>query len=144
MAREPGHRTEDELEELFANLWQVPRWAGLRHRFRPSVDCFHTIDPHALVVAVELPGADPAAIEVTAGERVLVISGERKRPHVPGAVYQQVEIEYGPFYRRVRFAEDVDPGRATACFEHGLLTVTLPVAKRKAPQGPFTIDVSGG
>jgi len=141
MAREPGDRIESEIEELFADLWQVPRFTGLRHGFRPNVDCFHTDDPHALVVVVELPGADPETVEVAAAERVLVVAGERKRPRVEGAVYQQVEIEYGPFLRRVRLAEEVDPARATARFEHGLLTVTLPVAERKAPRGRVTIEV---
>ena len=48
-----------EIEELFADLWQVPRFAGLRHGFRPAVDCFVTDDPHQLNVVVELAGIDP-------------------------------------------------------------------------------------
>src|SRR6185312_16542445 len=31
-----------EIEELFAELWQVPRFAGLRRGFRPNVDSYHT------------------------------------------------------------------------------------------------------
>ena len=118
---------QEEIEELFAELWQVPRFAGLRRGFRPNVDCFHTDDPHALTVVVELPGVDPATVQVVAADRTLVISGERRRPHLPGRVYHQMEIEHGPFRRQVRLAEDVDAERARASYEHGVLTIELPV-----------------
>ena len=131
----------EELEELFADLWQVPRFSGLRHGFRPNVDCFHTDDPHALTVVVELPGVDPQSVRVVAGERVLIVAGERKRPKVPGRVYQQMEIEVGPFQRQVRLAEDVDPTHARASLEHGVLTVELPVADVAPPPGSVTIEV---
>ena len=131
----------EEIEELFAELWQVPRFTGSRHGFRPNVDCFHTDDPHVLTVVVELPGVEPASIRVVAGERALVIAGERRRPHVAGRIYQQMEIEYGTFQRQIRLAEDVDPERATASFEHGVLTIVLPVVAQAPQRGHVTIEV---
>jgi HSP20 family protein len=141
MTRRDVDKLQEEIEELFADLWQVPRFSGMRHGFRPNVDCFHTDDPHALTVVVELPGVDPQTVRVVAGERVLVIAGERKRPTAPGRVYQQMEIEYGAFQRQVRLAEDVDPERATARFEHGILTVELPVVAKPPLQGRYRITV---
>jgi HSP20 family protein len=129
MARRDVDKLQEEIEELFADLWQVPRFSGIRHGFRPNVDCFHTDGPHALTVLVELPGVDPASVQIVAGERVLLISGERKRPKVPGRVYQQMEIESGPFQRQVRLVEDVDPERAHATFDNGVLTIELPVVE---------------
>jgi HSP20 family protein len=140
MTRRDVDKLQEEIEELFADLWQVPRFSGLRHGFRPNVDCFHTDEPHALTVVVELPGVEPASVRVVAGERLLVVAGERVRPRVPGRVYQQMEIEVGPFQRQVRLAEDVDPDRATATFELGVLTITLPVVDH-APKGRRTIAV---
>ena len=130
----------DEIQELFADLWQVPRFSGLRPGFRPNVDSYHTDDPHQLTVVIELPGVDPDSIDIVVGERALAISGDRQRPKVGGSVYQQMEIETGPFQRQVRLAENVDPERATASFENGVLTVELPVAER-APAGRVTIRV---
>ncbi len=141
MPRRDVDRLQEEIEELFADLWQVPRFSGLRHGFRPNVDCFHTDDPHALTVVVELPGVDPASVRVVAGERLLAIAGERKRPNVPGRVYQQMEIEVGPFQRQVRLAEDVDPQRATARYEHGVLTIELPVVDTAPRGGRYRIAV---
>ena len=128
-------RDVEKLEELFADLWQVPRFAGLRHGFRPNADCFHTDEPHALTVLVELPGVDPRSIRVAAGERVLLVAGERRKPRGAGRVYQQMEIEYGPFRRLVRLLEDVDPEQAKAEFDRGMVTVTLPVADKAPPAG---------
>ena len=130
MTRRDVDKLQEEIEELFADLWQVPRFSGIRHGFRPNVDCFHSDDPHTLTVVVELPGVDPQSVRVVAGERVLAIAGERKRPKVPGRVYQQMEIETGPFHRQVRLVEDVDPGQAQASFEHGVLTIVLPVVEQ--------------
>lgn len=131
-------RLQDEIEELFAELWQVPRFTGLRHGFRPNVDCFHTDDPHALTVVVELPGVDPRSVQIVVSERTLLIAGERARPQVAGRVYQQLEIEHGAFRRQVRLAEDVDPERATATYERGILTIELPIAEHPA-SGRFSV-----
>jgi HSP20 family protein len=118
-----------EIEELFADLWQMPRFTGLRHGFRPNVDSFVTEEPRELTVVIELPGVDPKTLNVVVGERVLVVAGERPRMSGRGRVYQQMEIEYGPFQRQIRLADDVDPEGAAARYEHGVLTITLPIGR---------------
>jgi HSP20 family protein len=137
-------KLHEEIEELFADLWQVPRFSGLRRGFRPNVDCYHTDDPHELTVVVELSGVDPESVQVVVGERALVIRGERLRPKADGRHYQQVEIEYGPFQRQIRLVEDVDPERALARYARGFLTVTLPVAAKPPPSGHVSIEVQRG
>ena len=139
MAR--GDKLEGEIEELFADLWQVPRFSVLRRGFRPNVDSYHTDDPHELTVIAELPGVDPESLSIVVGERTLLIAGERVRPKADGSVYQQMEIEYGPFQRQVRLPEDVDPDRAEARYEHGIVTISLPVASQPLPGGRYAITV---
>lgn len=129
-----------EIHELFDELWQVPRLTGARRRFHPQCDCFRTEDPPQLHVVLELPGTDPATVRLAATGRTLVVSGVRDRPHVPGARYRQVEIEYGAFERRVELGEDVDPSRATASYEQGMLHIDLPLAERVRQQR-VTIEV---
>ena len=123
-------RLQSELEELFDDLWQIPRFAGLRQGFRPQVDCFRTEDPPELTVVFELPGVLPGEIEVVASGRVLEIRGVRQRPPATGRVYQQMEIEHGPFRRQLSLGDDVDTSRAAATYEAGLLTIVLPLAER--------------
>lgn len=141
MARRDIDRLQGEIEELFADLWQVPRFSGLRHGFRPAADCFHTDEPHQLTVVLELAGVDPETIEVSVAERALTVSGTRIRPRVDGQVYQQMEIEYGTFARTIKLVEDVDVAAAHASYQHGLLTVTLPVAERPPRGEPVAIAV---
>ena len=93
--------------------------------------------------ALPLQSLYRSALSVVAHERTLLISGERRRPSVQGAVYQQMEVEYGPFQRQVRLSEDVDPERATATYDRGMLTIVLPIVERPpAVQGRVTIVVS--
>jgi HSP20 family protein len=136
-------RLQGEIEELFADLWQVPRFSGLRSGFRPSVDCYCTDDPQQLVVVVSLAGVDPESIDISVAGRSLVLTGSRPRPRVPGQVYQQAEIEYGPFERQITLERDVDAAAATATYEAGMLTVTLPVAPRPRRGRHVAIVVHG-
>jgi HSP20 family molecular chaperone IbpA len=43
-----------------------------------------------------------------------------------------MELEYGPFQRRVSLAEDVDPDCAEAHYERGQLTIVMPLARKPA------------
>jgi HSP20 family protein len=139
--RELEHAAE-EIEQLFADLWQVfPFSRGMRRGYRPEVDVYRTGNPPALTVVVELPGVDPGEVEVIASTQALVIAGERRRPKDCGH-YQQLEIDYGPFQRQVTLAEPVDPERATATYERGFLTILLPVAPAPAPVESISIVVT--
>ena len=141
MARRDIDRLQGEIEELFADLWQVPRFSGLRRGFRPAVDCFVTSDPNQLVVVVELAGVDPESIEIGVFERTLTIAGQRARPRVDGQVYQQAEIEYGRFERKLPLEHDVAASSASAVYESGMLRITLPIAKRATRGRSVTIVV---
>jgi HSP20 family protein len=143
--RDPS-RLRNEIDELFADLWQVRGFAGARSGFRPQVDCFRTEDPPRITVVVELAGVDPEAVQVVATGRTLVISGERRRPPGHGRVYQQIEIDDGPFRREIVLGEDVDTAAATASYAQGLLTIQLPVAAPRPaqPKVPIAVRRSGG
>jgi HSP20 family protein len=108
-------------------LWEVARFSGPRRGFQPQCDCYRTDDPPALHLVIELPGVDAAAVRIVAAGTTLVVSGIRERPHPEGARYQQVEIEYGPFERRIELAEDVDVDAATATYEAGMLRLEVPL-----------------
>jgi HSP20 family protein len=135
-------RLHGEIQELVDDLWHLPRFAGGRRGFRPQVDCIRSEDPPALHVVVELPGVDPAAIKVVAADRVLVVAGERCRPPVSGR-YRQLEIEYGPFQRRIPLDEPVDPGAASARYEQGMLIVVLPIAAKPPQTERVSITIRG-
>ena len=122
--------SSEQLEELFAELWQLPSFTA-RRGYRPQVDCYRSDDPQAVTVVVDLAGVEPDDVEITVTERTVNIVGERRRPQRETRVsYRQMEIEYGPFQRRVSLAEDVDPDRAEAHYERGQLTIVMPLAQK--------------
>jgi HSP20 family molecular chaperone IbpA len=138
--RDVEHAAE-EIEQLFADLWQVfPFSRSLRRGYRPQVDVFRTDEPPALIVQVELPGVDPGSVELMASSQALLIAGERRRPKDTGH-YQQMEIDYGPFQRQITLAEDIDPDDASATYDRGILTVRLPIAPRPVPRESIAIVV---
>jgi HSP20 family protein len=130
-----------EIQELFSDLWQVPRFAGTRRGFRPQADCYRTQDPPEIHVVVELPGVDPEQVELVTVGRTLTISGVRERPHLPPARVQQMELEYGPFQRQLQLGDDVDAANASATYERGLLRIVLPLAPAPPPQERRPIPV---
>jgi HSP20 family protein len=133
-------RLHDEINQLVDDLWSVPRFVAARRGFRPSVDCIRSDDPAALHVLVELPGVEPTSIQVVAADRVLVVAGERCRPNLSGR-YEQMELEYGPFQRRISLSDPVDAAAATARYERGLLTVVLPIAAKAPKRERVTITI---
>ena len=130
-----------EIDELFADLWQVSRLAGSRRGFRPQLNLFRTEEPATFTVVVELPGVDPEDIRVTAGDGVLAIAGERRREQCEGRVYEQIEIDHGPFERTVRLPADADLSQATARYERGLLTIELPIVEKPPRSQRVPIEV---
>ena len=49
-----------------------------------------------------------------------------------GQVYQQAEIEYGHFERRIPLGFEVTGSSASASYEAGLLRITLPIVRARA------------
>lgn len=131
-----------EIQELFADLWQVPRFSATRGGFRPSVDCYRTEDPPALTVLVELPGVSPRDVDLVVADRTLTVRGTRPRPRESGQVYQQLELDYGPFLRQIKLNDDVDLSAAQATMKHGVLKVVLPIAPKRTPGERVTIEVT--
>jgi HSP20 family protein len=123
-------RMRREMDELLRS----PRDRGLARRggFSPAVDVYYTSDPPRAVVRADLAGIDPNAVSLEIRGRELVLSGHRDPEAGEDRVYQQLEIEHGPFRRVVALGADVDADAADARYEDGILTVELPLARPAA------------
>jgi HSP20 family protein len=130
------------MEELFNDLWQVPRFTRGQSGFRPQIDCYRTERPAAFHVIVDLAGVDPAKIQVFTDQDTLIVAGERRRPRCTGRVYQQMEIDYGRFTRQVVLGADIDVESSKATYKRGVLTIVLPLAKKPASAERIEIPVS--
>ncbi|MDX6513229.1 MAG: hypothetical protein QOE36_2733 [Gaiellaceae bacterium] len=131
----------EEIEQLFADLWQVFPFSGLRRGFRPPVDVYRRDDPASITVIVELAGIDPDTVRIVGRGRTIVVAGERVRPRVTGQAYQQMEIDYGSFERHVTLSDDVDYDAVQATYDGGLLTIVLPLAPKPVDEVRVSIAV---
>ena len=89
------------------------------------------------MVKAELAGVDIDTVSLEVAGRELVITGERPVAETEGRVYQQVEIEAGPFRRVVELGADVVAERARASYEDGILRVELPLAGQVTRRVPI-------
>jgi len=123
-------RMRREIDELFGDVFER---AGLapRRGFQPRVDVFYVDDPPRAVVKAELPGVDVDEVGLEIRGRQLVIAGERRPDEAAGRLYQQIEIEHGPFRRVVELGADVVAEEARASYEDGILEVQVPLAPRE-------------
>ncbi len=119
-----------EIDELFGDVFE--RQTGLRGRgFSPSVDVYYTDNPPRAVVKAELSGIDISDVALEIRGRQLLISGERRPAEVAGRLYQQIEIEHGPFRRVVELGAEVVAEAARASYEDGMLEVEIPLARQE-------------
>ncbi len=135
-------RMRREIDALFGDVFE--RQTGLRGRgFSPSVDVYYTDDPPRAVVKADLAGVDIQDVALEIRGRRLLIAGERRPAEAAGRVYQQVEIEHGPFQRLVELGADVVADAARASYEDGILEVEIPLAQRDRGPRQVPIEESG-
>ncbi len=139
--RDLGH-LQGEIQELIADLWQLPRIAGLRQGFRPPTDCYRTADPPELVVVLDLAGIEPSDVRVDVVGSTLLVSGQRRRPPTADRPsFRQMEIDYGYFERQVSLEDDLDVEGARARYEKGLLRIVIPVRPKVTRKERTVIEV---
>lgn len=121
-----------EMDELIGDPFGERRTRALRTQsgFVPRVDVYYCGDRPRAIVKAELAGVNIETVSLEVSGRELVITGERPVQETEGRVYQQVEIEAGPFRRVVELGADVDAEAARATYDDGILRVELPLVER--------------
>jgi HSP20 family protein len=134
-------RMRREIDELFGDAFER---SGLRGRgFSPAVDVFYTDDPPRAVVRADLAGVVVEDVALEIRGRQLVIAGERRPEAAEGRLFQQIEIEHGPFRRTVELGAEVIATEAKASYDEGILTVEVPLARAEARSRRVPIEGDG-
>lgn len=88
-----------------------------------------------VIVTAEVPGVDPANLDITVAENILRLTGSRKPEELkPGEVSHRRERASGEFTRSFRLPYAVDSGKVEASCEKGILKVRLPRAEEDKPR----------
>jgi HSP20 family protein len=127
-------RMRREMDELFSDVWGERGWLGRRRQtgFSPRIDVYYSGTPPRAIVKVDLAGVGLEGIHLEVAGRQLVISGERPIQETEGRVYQQLEIEAGPFRRVVELSAEPVADAAKATYDDGILRIELPL-RTEAP-----------
>jgi HSP20 family protein len=135
-------RMRREMDELFGSVWGgAGRFAGRpQPGFSPRVDVYYCGQPPKAIVKVDLAGVGLDSIGLEIAGRDLVITGERPIQETEGRVYQQVEIEAGPFRRVVELNADPIAEDARATYEDGILRIELPLRAQSASRQNVPIE----
>jgi HSP20 family protein len=125
-------RMRRDVDELFGDIFERTRLTRRRTGFLPAVDVAYVSNPPRAIVTAELAGIEIDELDLEIAGRKLILAGRRGPAPVEGEVYQQVEIERGPFRRVVELGADVRAEEARAQYEDGMLRVELPLIPRES------------
>ncbi|MDH3647180.1 MAG: Hsp20/alpha crystallin family protein [Gammaproteobacteria bacterium] len=130
MRYEPLHR---EIDRIFRGFGE-----NCSTNWVPAVDIRE--DEDRFVLHLDVPGVDPAQIDIAVEDAVLSLSGTRESDQAQEHDgYRRVERVSGKFLRRFTLPDGVDPEAVTARSNNGVLEVSIP----KAPQAkPKRIEVT--
>jgi len=112
------------------------RWFGRTAAAAPTEPKMNVWeDDNSVFAEVDLPGIDPAKLEITVTEgNQLTVQGERVAPAVEGVSWIRQERAFGKFVRVVNLPTLVNAETVEAKYENGILRLTLPKHEAAKPR----------
>ena len=111
-----------------------PAWSAFRPGTAAGMPMDATRTGDGLVLRFDLPGIDPASIEVTVDRGVLTVGATRDEELAEGEKPYVRERVTGTFSRRVRLGDAIDSAKVEAGYSGGVLTVRVPLAEAAKPR----------
>ena len=128
-------RLQEEINRLFGNSRENDSSSAMAS-WIPPVDIHEYADRFELYV--DLPGIEPATVELTLDSGILTLSGNRleqaagKRGEEPQS--RRLERGLGQFHRRFVLPDTADGDKVNATGRNGVLTVTIPKQAKAMPR----------
>jgi HSP20 family protein len=98
-------------------------------------------DDHVLL-QLDLPGVDPASVDVTFENGTLTIKAERRSAVAEDSRVLVSERPQGTFTRSFSLGENLAGERTEARYDNGVLTLTVPVAEQSKPRKVEVVTAS--
>ncbi|HEY7524854.1 MAG TPA: Hsp20/alpha crystallin family protein [Candidatus Limnocylindrales bacterium] len=91
--------------------------------------------PEAFLVEAALPGVRPEEVDITVENGTLTIRGETRSERQEGeGEYLVREIRRGSFARAITLPTGLEPDKASATFENGVLRLRIPKTEEVKPR----------
>ncbi|WP_347355140.1 Hsp20/alpha crystallin family protein [Intrasporangium sp.] len=91
---------------------------------------------------IDLPGVDPATIDIDVEDRMLTVRASRKDVQVEGAKWLSHERPSGTFARQLSLGRGLALDKIEADYRDGVLRLSIPVAEEAKPR-KITVSHSG-
>jgi HSP20 family protein len=134
------------MDRLFEESYVRPRtgpWSGEGGQEPQALPLDVYTEGDDLVVQAALPGVRPEAVDITVAGETLTISGSNEqREERREGEYLVREVRRGSFSRTLALPADLQPEKATADFQDGMLTLRIPKAEQARPR-QIRIPTSG-
>lgn len=119
------------LEEMDRAFGRMGRPLGLRSVPRgtfPAINLYQQND--AVVLTAEVPGVDPASLDLTVLNDSVTLKGQREEKDIPAnnGMYRR-ERPQGAFARTVTLPEAINPDSVKAEYANGVLKVRMEKAE---------------
>jgi HSP20 family protein len=123
-----------DVRQAVDRLFRLDEAGQLREApWAPRVDVKE--DDKRFVILADIPGIDPADIEVSMDKGTLTIKGERKQEAAEeNTRFTRRERAHGAFLRRFALPDSADAEGITAHGRHGVLEVSIPKRAEAAPR----------
>jgi HSP20 family protein len=105
-----------------------------------AMDAYRQADH--LVLQLDLPGVDPASVDVTFENGTLTIKAERRSAVAEDGHVLVSERPQGTFTRRLALSENFNGEGTEARYDNGVLTLTIPVAEQSKPRKVEVVTAS--
>jgi HSP20 family protein len=123
------------MDRLFEDSFVNPRTWGTSGFEGMSLPLDVTTTADELVVEAALPGVKPEDVEITVENGTLTIRGQSSAERREGeGDYLIQEIRRGEFSRSLTLPTGLEPDKATASFDNGVLTLRVPKAEQVKPR----------
>jgi len=115
----------EEMNDLLNRFWTGTAEPFGLAEWSPPLDVAETDE--AIIVDVEVPGIDPATLDISVTGDVLTIRGEKHdQTGQEGRNYHRVERRYGSFTRSLTLPAQVEADKVDAKAHFGVLSIRLP------------------
>ena len=98
-----------------------------RRTFVPRTDIYET--ENALVLTMDIPGANKDDIDITLEKNVLIVHALVEPQAPEGYALAMQEYEVGDFQRSFRLSNEINQDKIEADYSNGVLRLTLPKAE---------------
>ncbi len=116
------------MDRILDEVFSRPSWFFVGSMDWPAVDIYETKDE--VIVKAAVPGVRPEDIEVTVSGNTVTLRGEvREEQEAREGSWIRQERRMGAFTRSFVLPVEVVADKATAEYEHGILTLRLPKAE---------------